>query len=484
MIPLVLVIGIGPHARTFHLPALLDFQQQGRLKVVGLVDVTPNAEALRAWTAACCPGIPLHLVEPFHSTIPDAARGQLRDVLQSTGANSVVISTDPLSHKPYAIWAVENCLHVLLDKPVTASIGAVDSVAAALSLETDYQDIDSARRIHTPDHAFVLCAHRRFHPGFDFALDLVREVSQSTNCPVSSIHTHHSDGQWRFPEEIRTQDHHSYHHGHGKLSHSGFHFLDTIYRVRKAGAVAGKAANEVAVTAACIQPDGFLAQWTREDYLRHFGKDYAKQCPQEDAVLAAAFARFGEMDVEATFQFQRDGLSLGLATASLLHGGFSRRCWLKPGDDLYKGNGRVKHEELRIHIGPFLCIQIHSCQAKDKHAKTGEGDEQPGGNNHFEAWVFRNTGMIGGKAFEKIDFAALPGASGYRKDALFIEQVKRGALHEFLETIAGHMPEADRRSDLSDHHMPVRLMSAAYQSSVAGKTTGNPRIVIPWNEMP
>lgn len=482
MIPKILVIGIGPHARTFHIPALLDLQNQGRLRVVGLVDVEANGELLRDWGASHCPGVPLHLIEPFHTIMPAAATARLREVLDATGANAVVISTDPLSHKPYALWAVEHGLHVLLDKPVTASLGTISSIAAALALETDYEEIDAARRAHTPSHAFVLCAHRRFHPGFDFALDLISKVSQSTECPVTSIHAHHSDGQWRFPEEILTQDHHSYHHGHGKLSHSGFHFLDTIYRVRRAGGVNDKEADEVAVTAACIQPDGFLTQVNRADYIRLFGEGYAEHCPHGDEELAREFARFGEMDVEATFEFRRGGLAVGLATASLLHGGFSRRSWLEPGDDLYKGNGRVKHEELRVHVGPFLCLQIHSCQAKDNHAKSGHGDEQPGGNNHFEAWVFRNAGMIGGEPFEKFDFARLPGTSGYRKDALFIDQVKRGALHEFVETIGGRLPESERRSDLSDHRMPVRLMSAAYQSIVAGKTSGNSRVVVPWKE--
>ena len=238
----------------------------------------------------------------------------------------------------------------------------------------------------------------------------------------------------------------------------------------------------MAVSAAFIQPDGFLTQLSRADYLRLFGEGYDAACAYSDEDLAAHFSSFGEMDVEATFEFRRQGRSIGLASASLLHGGFSRRSWLRPGEDLYKGNGRVKHEAHRIHVGPFLGLQIHSCQAKDKHEISGEADQLPGGNNHFEIWVFRNTDILGGVPFEKLTFNELPAAAGFRNDRLFIEQVKRGAIEEFLQCCAGHHPPDQLRSDFADHQMPVRLMSALYRSHIARRESGNPLITVPWTE--
>ncbi|HOO93301.1 MAG TPA: hypothetical protein PKX94_07520, partial [Opitutales bacterium] len=394
----------------------------------------------------------------------------------------LVVSTDPLAHKFYALWGLENDLHILLDKPVTSAIDAVNSMSAAASIETDYEEIATARKRQDRKRAFVLCAHRRYHPGFDTATQLIRETSLATSCPVTNIHVYHSDGQWRLPDEIKHQDHHSYHHGHGKLSHSGFHFLDTIYRFRKAAQIKGKTADHVGVTASCIQPNGFLSQLTREDYVRYFGSDYNTLGVDPDPILKKKFAAFGEMDVEMNLEFMREEEVIGLASASLIHGGFSRRSWMIPGKDLYKGNGRVKHEAHRIHVGPFLGIQIHSCQAKDRHDQCDEGDELIGGNNHFEIWVFRNTGMIEGEPFEKISFKELCKTGNFRTDRLFIHQVKNGAIEEFLRACRSPHPEKGRRSDLSDHQMPVRLMSAAYQSLVSRKETGNPLVIVPWNE--
>lgn len=483
LVPRILVIGIGPHARTFYLPALREMEAGGRMVVVGLVDVLPQRDFLEAW--ACGLGLewPRFYVPPFRGELPAEHVPILGKILEQTRADAVIISTDPLSHKPYALWAMREGLHILLDKPVSAAVDCVTSLDAALSLERDYEELAAARAmVRHERRAFILCAHRRFHPGFDVALDLVRETCRTTRCPVTNLHAYHSDGQWRLPDEILRQDHHSYHQGHGKLSHSGFHFLDTLYRFRKAGYIPGKEADEVAVTCACIQPDGFLTQLSREDYVRLFGEGYDAACGNSDEELAARFSSFGEMDVEGSFEFRRQGRSIALASASLLHGGFSRRSWLHPGEDLYKGNGRVKHEAHRIHVGPFLGLQIHSCQAKDRHETSGDQDELPGGNNHFEIWVFRNTDILGGEPFEKLTFRDLPAASGFRNDKLFIEQVKRGAIEEFLRCCAEPIPPDQLRSDFSDHQMPVRLMSALYRSHILRKEFGNSLVVVPWKE--
>lgn len=480
--PRLLLVGMGPHARNFYLPALRELERAGRVTVVGLVDILPQAEMLEQWLSAQGYGWPRHFLPPFTDTMPTGCADQLRAWVRAGKVDGVVVSTDPLTHKSYALWAIRERLHVLLDKPVTAARNATTDSDAAASIEQDYEEIARARAAFWQDGVFILCAHRRYHPGFDLALSLVRQTAAQTGCPVTNVHGYHSDGQWRLPEEILHQDHHSYHQGHGKISHSGFHFLDTLYRFRKAGRVSGKEPDQVEICASFLQPDGFLTQLNRSDYRRLFGPGYDAAAPTPDQSLKSCFQQFGEMDVEASFAFTRSGQPVGLASASLLHGGFSRRSWLIPGEDLYKRNGRVKHEQHRVHVGPFLGLQIHSCQAKDNHRRSGPADELPGGNNHFELWIFRNTGMIGGEAFEKVDFRELPAAADFRHDALFIDQVKRGAIEEFLAAIEKRIPPQDLRSDFSDHRMPVRLMSGLYRSHVQRRTAGNPLVILPWEE--
>lgn len=479
--PRILIIGIGPHARRFYAPNLKAMESEGKLRVVGMIDLMSQQQVIDAWLAKEGLGWPMHYLPPFREPIPADVSEQLSKILETSAANAVIISTDPLSHKLYALWALRNRLNILLDKPVTTAVDAVSSLDAANRIAEDYEDVSEARATHYPRGTFILCSHRRFHPGIDYAMDMVREVSAQTGCPATNIHGYHSDGQWRLPSEIISQEHHSYHHGHGKISHSGFHFLDTLYRFRKAGAASGKSCDQVCLSASFLKPEGFLEQITRADYRKLFGADYDRTFSiEKEEQSQEQFAKCGEMDVEASFEFQTGGKTAGLASISLLHGGFSRRSWLHPGADLYKGNGRVKHEAHRIHVGPFLSINIFSYQAKDKHDQSGEEDELPGGNNHFELWIFRNAEIIGGKPFEKLQFHDLPTAAEYRSDELFIEQVKRGAIVEFLSAMKG---ASDLRSDFSDHAMPVRLISALYRSHVSRTLHGNPLITMPWKEV-
>lgn len=154
-------------------------------------------------------------------------------------------------------------------------------------------------------------------------------------------------------------------------------------------------------------------------------------------------------------------MAVGQASLNLLHNSFSRRSWLRPAVDLYKGNGRVKHEHHRIHVGPFLAVAIHSYQSKSDHSTSHETDLQPGGNNHFEMHIFRNTKIIGGKEVEVIHLDQL---ATFDRSRLYIEQVKEGVVGEFFRFLAGQLTEEELRSSLSDHAIPVRMLSAVYES--------------------
>lgn len=314
------------------------------------------------------------------------------------------------------------------------------------------------------------------HPGIEEAVRIVREVCVKTGCPVTDIHAHHADGQWRLPEEVRTQDHHSYHAGHGKASHSGHHFFDCVYLFWRAGTASGKTADAARVYASFVQPHGLLRQLTRADYTHLFGEDYHRACPHSDEVLDRQFRDFGEVDLNAVITFLNGGVAVGQASLNLLHNSFSRRGWLHPPADLYKGNGRVKHEHHRVHVGPFLTVAIHSYQSKSDHDASDEADLRPGGNNHFELHVFRNTRMIGGQEVEVIPLDQL---AGFDRSRLYIEQVKEGVVGEFFRYLADQLPEDKLRSPLQDHAVPVRLLAAVYESHANTQRGDNPVIVKP-----
>lgn len=474
----LLLVGCGLHARTFYLPALNRMRERGeQVEVAAVVELVSQQESLEHYFDASLPTVRRIYVEPGPGgRISRSVAGELRRVVRQCGIQGVIISTDPLNHKAYALWACRMGLHVLLDKPVTTRINAALKVKEASGLIQDYRQIlqayEKSYLLHK--NVFLVFAHRRYHPSLDFALQTIEEVSGQTGCPVTNIHCYHCDGQWRLPAEMTSQAHHSYYDGHGKVSHSGYHFLDSVARFWKAGLASGKTAEAAEVVSSFIRPSGLLRQLAREDYLKLFGEEYAGACPVDDATLDSRFSGYGEIDAEICATFLSGGEPVALATLSLLHNGFSRRSWMRPGADLYKGNGRVKHEQHRIHVGPFLGLQIHSYQAKDRHDVCQEGDETPGGNNHYEIFVFRNSEIIGGKPFERLEAQDFERQGVLSSDRLHIDQIKEGALTEFLSCMNGPFERKAVRSDLADHALGVELMSAAYRSSARRIQGKNP----------
>ena len=62
-----------------------------------------------------------------------------------------------------------------------------------------------------------------------------------------------------------------------------------------------------------------------------------------------------EVDANSIISLSVNGIPVTNITLNLMHNGFSRRSWLNSNmKDLYKGNGRVRHEYHNIEQG---CLQ-------------------------------------------------------------------------------------------------------------------------------
>ena len=475
------IIGCGPHATHFYLPSIKRMSNLG-IEVSAIVDIRSQELFIREELKQSGVRTPAYFLEPFTGeNISEQARQLLDSLLESGIINAAIISTDPLNHKSYAKWALQREIPILLDKPVTTRLDAISQLNQAKGILDDYLELLQLSRSRKRQAPFILCAHRRYHPGILEIRKLIAQTAKQTGCPVSSIHSSHSDGQWRMPSEICTQKHHSYNQGHGKVSHSGFHFIDCVVKFWEEGLRgSGKSADLVELISSFITPQGLLKQLNRENYVQIFGSDYENSCKLSDNELMRLYQDFGEIDAEILMTLKKDNIPFSQAGISLLHNGFSRRSWLAPGHDLYKGNGRVKHEEHVIHLGPFMCIQVHSYQSKDNHYICDLGDDMPGGNNHYEIWIYRNSGIIGGKPVEKIMLTDLPDADNYTSDRLYITQVKEWAIREWVEAIQNHLPDSQLKSPFSDHFMPVQLMSVIYQSWIARNSGRNPLCAVDW----
>lgn len=102
-------VGLGRAARAYHLPAL---KRVPGAVVVGGWDAA--AEQRASWTQET--GF------PAHATL---------DELLAAGPEVAVIATPPDYHAEQCIWALENRLHVICEKPFVPTTAAAESVVAA-----------------------------------------------------------------------------------------------------------------------------------------------------------------------------------------------------------------------------------------------------------------------------------------------------------------------------------------------------------------
>ncbi|KAL7928039.1 hypothetical protein V8C35DRAFT_274220 [Trichoderma chlorosporum] len=473
-----LLIGAGAHAKRTYIPHLKTLSEEGRAYLRVVVDIEPCGDRVKdlLFNKGMAPDAELVLVPPFEGEMPAEISDHLTAVAKQSGVTCAIISTEPLAHKSYGLWAISAGLNVILDKPVSARNGAVTQFENAIGIAEDYQDIYNAYEILRKQQKiegkqptfFQVNSHRRYHPGFYCTFDMIREIQEKTRCPVTNVISTHCDGKWRMPSEIVDEPYHPYRTGYGKVSHSGYHFFDMLHNFMRAGWTENKRPDKIEVCSSFVLPIGFIKSLDEDDYDHIFGADeYAKWKKYSDEELYTKMADMGEIDASIQVSFSRGGHTIAIAQINLLHNGFSRRSWLQPGADLYKGNGRVKHEAHEIRSGPFQTIVIDSRQANDKHDRSKPSTGEIGTDNHFEVHVFRNSDITGDASpLQTFTVADLDRRYNTALPGIYSENVKRGILWEAVDFLQGKKTLPDMTSNLADHAIPAYIMSAAYLSHI------------------
>jgi hypothetical protein len=465
----LILIGCGPHSKRVYLPAI---QKMSGVKISLVVELASQRKVTQQ-ILSNFDNCEVIYTEPFQNEVPIHLAKHLNKHITEKGVNGVIIATEPMIHKVYVKWALKEGLNILLDKPITTRKNVVSDINQAKGVLADYDElvIDYQNLQKTRNTVFMVNSQRRFHKGFQFVIEKIKEVTEITNCPINFIQAYHSDGQWRFPYEIVTQDYHPYCFGYGKASHSGYHIFDTAMEFYKASITPQKKATEFDIYSSFLQPNGFFEQFGKDDYNEIFKEDIDHQDRWDTEKIYDQCKEFGELDLSSIITLKKDGVSIANININLIHNGFSGRTWIKPGEDLYKGNGRIKHESYHIQQGPFQSIQIHAYQGCHKHYLDNGLEDYLGGKNHFDVLVFRNPLISNGK----------PQPSVYKLTDLFdqsdkesassimMEQVKFKVVKEFVDFIEGSISKNDVTSQIEDHRTSVQIMSGVYCSHIMSK---------------
>jgi hypothetical protein len=461
-------------------PALFTFEADFPIRLIAAVDLKRQEDVVHAYLKERGYNLEMLYLDSFDAAagIPESSKATLDALIDKLDIQGVVISTEPTVHKAYAEWALGKGLHILMDKPVSARRAISIDRSEAVGLIDDYNELLDLYKSHQSDKPtlFSINVQRRYDHGFDKVRDLISETTQKFNVPITSMQIMHADGSWRFPKEVLTQESHGLSDGFGKVSHSGYHLFDMAWQLYKSSLVPDKQPDGLEIFSSPFNPSGLDVCIDEDDYIRYFGSDYERTGLSKEQYLDTV-SNFGEMDSFNVIRLMKSGKNICNISVNLLHSSFSRRSWALPSADLYKGNGRVKHQQFIIQQGPFQCIQIHNYQSKHEHDVDNSNEFEVGGNNHFDIYVFRNVGMYGeGKAFTKISSQDLEQQADM--SGLTIENAKYRIIREFIEFILGRIKLKDVKSNIDTHEVPVKIMSGVCQSSASIHTNKNPLIRI------
>lgn len=471
--PNIMLIGCGPHAKRVYVPKLKEIESEYGIKLKAIVELKEKKEDILPFASKYFENVNYIFVDKFEEKIKQSLSNELENRLNSIIAeeniNSVIIATDPLNHMQYALWALKHNLHILMDKPISTYDNISNNVEQAEQLKRDYELLVEN---YSGDKAFIVNAQRRFLPQFQIVQDFVNEIASKYGMPITSMQSTHSDGQWRLPEEVLKFRYHPL-LGWGKVSHSGYHFIDMASKmVKDSCKEANKNFDEISVYSKFIRPSGVLLQQNQRDLEKIFGDKYKQFDSRTDEELLKIYKEKNEAEVDANsiISLSYNGIPVTNITLNLMHNGFSRRSWLNSNmKDLYKGNGRVRHEYHNIEQGCLQNIQIHSYQSKDKHDTNNESDFEIGGNNHYDIYVFKNSEIVGGQTLQIIRGKDIAERYSLDKTRIMNELARHEALKQFLEVIVGKRKAKETKSNILDHKMSVELMSLIYKSGTSEK---------------
>lgn len=352
--PNIMLIGCGPHAKRVYVPKLKEIESNFGIKLKAVVELKEKQEDILPFVSKYFENVNYIFVdkfeEKFKQSLPDELENRLNSIIAEENINSVIIATDPLNHMQYALWALKHNLHILMDKPISTYDNISNNVEQAEQLKRDYELLVEN---YSADKAFIVNAQRRFLPQFQIVQDFVNEIANKYGMPITSMQSTHSDGQWRLPEEVLKFKYHPL-LGWGKVSHSGYHFIDMASKmVKDSFKEASKSFDEISVYSKFIRPSGVLLQQNQRDLEKIFGDKYKQFDSRTDEELLKIYKGKNEAEVDANsiISLSYNGIPVTNITLNLMHNGFSRRSWLNSNmKDLYKGNGRVRHEYHNIGV--------------------------------------------------------------------------------------------------------------------------------------
>jgi predicted dehydrogenase len=468
-----LLIGCGYHAKRIYVPHL---KENKNIRISAVFDIVSKKEDIKTYLKeqGTC-DVELFFTDDLRisDNLSKKDTELLDEIVEKNKIDAIIISTEPLAHYKYAKWALERGLHILMDKPITTEYDVSISHKKAKKIYSDYLKLKKLylKKIKEKNISFILQAQRRYHEGFQKTRELIKEIANKTNCPITSVQVFHSDGQWRFPREIIEQDYHPYNQGYGKMSHSGYHGLDVAIWFTKSSILdSDKKYNNFEVYSQVVRPVDFIKQLNKNDYQNIFpsiSKDnlMSQKEFENESKKDKSKSVTGEIDAHSLIALKHDKYTITNIGVHAVHNGFGQRNWESViGRDLYKGNGRVRHESYIIEQGPFQSIIVNSYQSHEIF-KSDIDKYEVGGEYHYDIHVFRNSALFPEyKTYELLTMKELRGVEDLNYSRGHQENARRNCVEDFVLSINNNSSPKKEISNFLSHDLSTQILSSIYRS--------------------
>ena len=310
----IVVIGLGPHAQACQYRFLEGLHRRGTpLRVRLLVELQDRVADVEQYLQdkSLQPDqlFALPLTDRTNPEIHPQLLAYLEQIKRTI--DGVLVCTEPKSHKKYILWALQNNIDVLTDKPLTA---ALLNEQGPQQIYQDFLDIEEALKKSTA--RLCLLTNKRVHAAYQAVYNHVRDFVTQYKVPVTQIEISEGGGVWPLPKEFKTRENHPYKYGYGVLLHTGFHYVDLLAHYQSVNHLIGLEEDEVKLHAFGTTPFDAVHQLTQPVYEKLFPKeDFSEEfssLPLED------YKKYGITDVVSSFQFLKDGAVITQGNLNML----------------------------------------------------------------------------------------------------------------------------------------------------------------------
>ena len=273
----IVLVGLGPHAKRIY----VNFLKKYGLTLSLLIELENNKnytlEYLKENDFSKTKTYFVPSKEANFEELSLKVSKDLSDLIEKYSINYAIISTEPKAHFAYAKFFLEHDINILMDKPITLPINFNDNSIIISRVGEQYNYLCNLYKLKKDYLNFTIMCQRRFHPGYIYVRNVLKEVISKYQVPMTYIDIYHSDGMWNMPDEFFSRENHPYKYGYGKLFHSGYHFVDLLaWFLECNDCLKNETINKVKLVTSDFKPSDFFETINNEVYKKFFERDYIR----------------------------------------------------------------------------------------------------------------------------------------------------------------------------------------------------------------